>query len=290
MYKNTEGTKTMKKIPLLLILSSALLITMSSTFIAPILQDFYIDWAYNDDTLRKLIKEKKLNHVVIVPDGNRRWARNKGMHPCEGHKKAFLDIIPSLITKALDLNISTITVSMTSPENWSRSTEELDSLTNIFINLFENFIYPLSKEKQLRIKHIGRKDRINKQLCSLLEKLESETKNNQNGLLLFGIDYGGQDEIVRAIKKIELNSKNLEHLTPQSFSNLLDTGDIENPCPDLIIRAREERLSGFMCWQLAYSEIYFTKDYFPNFNRFEFKKAIINYCQRTRTFGGNKKS
>ncbi len=218
-------------------------------------------------------------HVAIIPDGNRRWAKRRGLVGTKGHEKAgtYTNII-ELCEAAQKLGIEYISAWGFSTENWKRSEKEIE----IIMHIIEKLIDDLFTKKTLKYKliHIGRKDRIPKSLRIKLSKIEKETRNNKFTLIL-AIDYGGQDEIIRAIKKTDK-----KQVTIENFYKNLDTANIPNP--DLIIRTGgEKRLSGFMPYQSVYSELYFTKRFFPSFKTKDLQKAVKEYSRRNRRYGGN---
>ena len=237
------------------------------------------------------------NHIVIIPDGNRRWARSKGLPTFEGHRKGF-DAANADIRKARELGIHTLTLWGFSTENWNRSKEEIDYLMKLFETNIEKNLKE-AKKNEARIYHLGRKDRLPKPLLDKIAKAEEETKDFNKHVLNIGLDYGGHDEILRAIEKVikeKLKSEDIRKETGRlydkypyyAFKNYLDTKDQPYPYPDLVIRTSgEQRLSGFMSWQMAYSEIYFAQVHMPDFGPEELVKAIEDFSSRNRTFGGN---
>ncbi len=218
-------------------------------------------------------------HVVIIPDGNRRWAKRRGLISTKGHEKAgTYSSFKSLFREAQRLGIEYLSTWGFSTENWKRSKQEVSIILKIVENLLDEFLK--DKTIDFRMIHIGRKDRLPKSLVEKMDKLERQTKNYKTTLIL-ALDYGGQDEIIRAIKK-----SNKQGLTIDNFYKQLDTSEIPNP--DLIIRTGgEQRLSGFMPYQSVYSELYFTKKLFPSFKPKDLRKAVKKYSKRSRRFGGN---
>lgn len=220
-------------------------------------------------------------HIAIIPDGNRRWAKSKGLPPQAGHKKG-VEIIESLVRTTRDLGIKYLTGWAFSTENWKREQKENDNLFNllrIFTKRYKKFV---EKEK-IRFIHLGRKDRLPKDIIKIINEMEESTKSFTRFTTAIGLDYGGHDELLRTIEK--LKSQNLE-FTKENIEKNLDTALL--PKPDLIIRTSgEQRLSGFMSWQCAYAEFYFAKVHFPDFGPEELKNAVKNYMLRNRTFGGN---
>lgn len=237
------------------------------------------------------------NHIVIIPDGNRRWAKSKGLPSFEGHRKGF-ETANADIRKARELGIHTLTLWGFSTENWNRSKEEIDYLMKLFETNIENNLEE-AKKSEARIYHLGRKDRLPKPLLEKIAKAEEETKNFEKHVLNIGLDYGGHDEILRAIKKAMEDGTTAESLSEVTgklkdkypyygFKKYLDTKDQPYPYPDLIIRTSgEQRLSGFMSWQMAYAELYFAEVHMPDFGPEELVKALEDYSSRNRRFGGN---
>lgn len=243
------------------------------------------------------------HHVAIIPDGNRRWARNRGLPDFEGHRRGF-EITPQICRSARAIGVHTLTLWAFSTENWDRSPTEISYLMKLFEKLVDQNLQE-AKRDSTRIYHLGRKDRIPKTLAERLAKAEEETKNNDRHVLNVALDYGGQDEILRAVAKVAVAIKegkiSAEDLFQVSgkyhdkypyylFKDFLDTKDqpYPYPYPDLIVRtSNEKRLSGLYCWQGAYAELYWEKDHFPDFTLEKLEAAINDYCQRHRRFGGN---
>jgi undecaprenyl diphosphate synthase len=221
-------------------------------------------------------------HVVIIPDGNRRWAKARSLLELAGHKKG-LERIKEIIEYSKDTDIQSLTIWGFSTENWNRSHEEVTYLMDIL----KNVVLDLSKtclEKKIVFKHLGRKDRLDKSILDIISDLENKTRvflkeeNYKNINLAF--DYGGRDEILRAINSLPKDIV----ITEEIFNQHLDTNGIGDP--DLIIRTSgEKRLSGILPWQGVYSELYFTDKHFPDFDVEEFKKALQDFSGRKRRFG-----
>lgn len=228
-------------------------------------------------------QEKIPVHVAVIPDGNRRWAREKGLEAVQGHFKAgAYENLEMLFGECKKLGIKYLSFWAFSTENWRRDKKEVEALFGLLFDGISKF-GELAKRDKIRFRHIGRKDRLPKNIVSEMEKLEKETKNYSDFNVQLCLDYGGRDEIVRAINKI-LKEK-VKKVDEISFSKYLDTGEI--PEPDLIIRTSgEHRISGFMPWQGAYAEFYFADCYFPDFGPNELRAAITDYSRRIRRFGG----
>jgi undecaprenyl diphosphate synthase len=234
---------------------------------------------------KNLLKKKNsLKHLAIIPDGNRRWARKKGFREIIGHKKsATYSNLKSILNESRNLGIKYITFWAFSTENWKRSKFEITELFNLMKSLFLKIEDDLMKEN-IRFRHLGRKDRIDKGLRDVIERIEDKTKNNHKFNLQIAIDYGGIDEVERAFRKAVKNNNDIDSF--ENIKNFLDTKDI--PSPDLIIRTSgEKRMSGFMPLETVYSELYFTEKYFPDFKPRDLRHAVLDYHKRKRRFGGN---
>ena len=222
-------------------------------------------------------------HVAIIPDGNRRWASFRGLEPQFGHYRAgSYSSIESLLKEAKKIGVKYVSIWGFSTENWKRSGSEKKAIFDLILGSIDRF-RKFSKENKMRFKHIGRKDRLPKELINALKNLEDETKYHEGFNALLCLDYGGRDEILRAVNKLIKSGKN--EVNEKDFSEFLDTAGF--PDPDLIIRTSgESRLSGFMPFQAVYAELYFSKVYFPDFNVEQLHKALREYAKRMRRFGG----
>lgn len=218
----------------------------------------------------------KPKHIVIIPDGNRRYAK-KNLLPYQFSYRKAKDTLKQIISVCNKEGIPYITFWGFSTENWKRS----DNEKNILFELLDKTLTEyLEKLPQFRIIHIGRKDRLPEQIITKLNKLEKLTSKTLGLTLVLALDYGGQDELLRAMSKL----KTKKNITAKDIEEQLDTKDLPNP--DLIIRTSgEKRLSGIYPWQSAYSELYFCNCYFPEFNKQELYKALFNYQNRKRNFG-----
>lgn len=229
----------------------------------------------------KLSKNILPKHVAIIMDGNRRWAKERELPAFEGHRQGSI-AFEKLGEKARDLGIKCISTWAFSTENWKRSKEEIKMLFNLIEEMAKKYESKCEEEK-VRFVHLGRKDRIPATLRDLLIKVEKETKKFTDFTIAMAIDYGGHDELIRTIDKIQ---KKGSKITPENIEKNLDTAGI--PQIDYIIRTGgEKRLSGFMSWQCAYAELYFTDTHFPAFTPKKFEKAINEFSRRERRFGGN---
>lgn len=228
--------------------------------------------------MSKLIIPK---HIAIIMDGNGRWAKRRGMPRNAGHK-AGIKAIEKTIEGALSLGVKHLTFYAFSTENWKRSKEEIDGIFALIRDyLKDNPVF--FKEKNICIKHIGNITPFPNDLKQQLSKSEQNTLKNDKLILTFALNYGGRDEIVRAVNKI-INSGKME-INYKDIEQNLDTYFL--PEPDLVIRTSgEKRLSNFMMLQMAYSELYFPKLYWPDFSGKQLLKAVKIYNKRERRFGG----
>ncbi len=222
-------------------------------------------------------------HVAIIMDGNRRWARNRHLPSLAGHKYAADKIVEYLIEEAKNKGVKYITFWAWSTENWGRAAAEVKGIMRLLHYYLNKKINTFHK-KGAKLKVIGDTTKFPQNIKDALKKGIEKTKDNTKITVIFALNYGGRDEIIRAIKKLSTINYQLSTLDDKKFSELLDTNKI--PDPDLIIRTGgEKRLSGFLLWQSEYSELYFTDTLFPDFDTMEFNKALEWYGQRNRRYG-----
>jgi len=217
-------------------------------------------------------------HIGIIMDGNRRWAKQRGLSPLQGHKKG-LEVFEEIAKHCQKRGIKILTVFAFSTENWNRSKKEVDYLMNLFLNAFnKKRIDELIKEK-VKVNILGQKHRLSKKLQKKIQEIEESTKVNSKLILNIALSYGGRADIVEAIKKIG-NKK----ITEDLISKNLWTQGLKDP--DLIIRtSNEKRISNFLIWQVAYSELYFSDKCWPAFDEKELDKILKEYDKRKRRFG-----
>ena len=224
----------------------------------------------------------QLKHLAIIMDGNRRWAKSKGLPISDGHHRGY-EKIKEVGKWCLDKGITTLTVYAFSTENWNRDKSEVDYLMNL---LHQALITEIEKFNQLgiKLKIIGSQENLSKKLIEAIATAENQTKNNNKGTLNICLNYGGRLEIVEAIKKIIKKQIPIEEIDEKIVTeNLWLAGQ---PDPDLIIRTSgEQRLSGFLTWESVYSELLFIDKYWPDFSQADLEEAIKNYQQRQRRFG-----
>ncbi len=222
--------------------------------------------------------------VGFIMDGNRRWAREQGHTPYYGHKQGY-EKIKEVMKWIREGGISHAIFYTFSTENWNREKEEVHYLMNLFEFAFKIEFAAIKKEG-MRIKFIGDIGRFSASIQKILRQAEEETKDFAGPTVIFAMSYGGRDEILQAVKKVvkEKMPAEIEKMTEADFSNYLYTKDI--PDPDLIIRTSGEmRWSGFLPWQGVYSELFFTKTYWPAFSKEEFFSILKEFGSRERRIG-----
>ena len=224
-------------------------------------------------------------HVAFICDGNRRWAEMRGLPPLAGHK-AGISNFENMVDWFIGHGVSTISFYLFSTENWNRSEEEVNFLMDLFYTeLHKNIKHAM--EKNLRYRVVGSRDRLPKKLAALCDKLEEESAENTGGTVVFALNYGGQDEIVRAVNAAIENGVPVDKDT---FETFLDTGEILPV--DLMVRtSNENRISNFLLWKLAYAELLFIPEHWPDLIQSEklWQYVLDEYQKRDRRFGGGKK-
>ena len=220
-------------------------------------------------------------HVAFIMDGNRRWAKKKKLPVIEGHKMGS-EITKKIVAKSLKLGIKYLTFYSFSTENWNRSRSEvlkLQKLLEFYLDSeIENF-----KKKKINFTFIGDISKFSSVVRNKLINLKNITSDFSKLFFILALSYGSRDEIIEAVKKI---TKNIKKINENDISNNLMTSSF--PDPDLVIRTSgEKRLSNFLLWQIAYSELYFTKTLWPDFNITRYSLALKNYVNRKRRFGGD---
>ncbi len=236
--------------------------------------------------IRKNQKLEIPTHISLIPDGNRRWARENGMKAIAGHyKSGNYSNIEKIFDEARRLGVKYMSIWGFSTENWKRDKKEVDAVFSVILNSLKRFGKDAHKNK-IRFRHIGRKDRLPRKLVSELRKLEKETEKYDEFNVQLCLDYGGRDELVRTVNKILKSG--VKKISEDDFDKHLDSYGI--PDPDLIVRTSgENRLSGFMPFQTSYSELYFIEKYFPDFGPADLRAAVEEYGNRVRRFGGTNK-
>lgn len=228
-------------------------------------------------------------HVAIILDGNGRWAKSKGMPRNYGHTQGAKNV-ERICEEAWKMGIKYLTVYAFSTENWNRPQNEVDALMKLLRNYMKNCIKTAHKNN-MRVRVIGDKTRLAQDIQTSIAELERETRENTGLNFQIAINYGSRDEMLRAMKAIMTDCKSgaikEEDLDEMLFESYLDTKDI--PDPDLLIRTSgEQRISNYLLWQIAYSELYFCQVPWPDFTKEELEKAIETYNKRDRRYGGIK--
>lgn len=232
---------------------------------------------------------KMPRHVAIILDGNGRWAKAKGRPRNYGHMQG-AKTVEVICEEAYKMGIQYLTVYAFSTENWNRPRDEVDALMKLLRSYMQTCLKTAEKNRMC-VRVLGEKSRLDADIRKRIEELEKATKNNDGLHFQIAINYGGRDEIVRAAGKIAAKIADgglrPEDITEDVLGGELDTAGI--PDPDLLIRTcNEQRISNFLLWQLAYTELYFTPVAWPDFTKEELEKAVQAYNQRDRKYGGLK--
>jgi undecaprenyl diphosphate synthase len=227
------------------------------------------------------------NHIAMILDGNRRWARARGLKPWEGHFYGY-KAVDAIAEASRRLGVHTFTIWAFSTDNWERPKKEIDAIMNIFRQGLKEKEKTFHKDR-VALVHLGRKDRLPADIRRELTRIEADTaKYARHNILNLAVDYGGRDEIVRAVQKIIKDKVPAESVDEKTFGKYLDTAGQPYPDPDLFIRTSgEQRTSGLLPWQLSYTEFYFEPEHLPDFTPQKLKAAILDYSRRRRRFGGN---
>ena len=224
-------------------------------------------------------------HIAFICDGNRRWAEARGLPPLAGHQ-AGISNFENMVDWFIGRGVTTITFYIFSTENWNRSDEEVNFLMDLFYTeLNKNMKHAM--EKNLRYRVIGSRERLPQRLAKLCDELEEKSAGNTGGTVAFALNYGGQDEIVRAANAAIEEGK---PVTKETFETFMDTGDLLPV--DLMVRtSNENRISNFLLWKLAYAELLFVPEHWPDLIRSPklWEHVLVEYQKRDRRFGGGKK-
>jgi len=226
-------------------------------------------------------------HVAIIMDGNGRWAAARGLPRVEGHRRG-VEALRKTVRAARDLGISYLTIFSFSSENWSRPPSEIKDLLGLLRRFIRNDLADLHKSN-VRVRIIGERDDLDRDIRLLLQEAEDLTRNNDGLMLVVAFNYGARQEIARAARRLALEVAAgrlpADAITPDLLTRQLDAPDV--PDPDVIVRTSgEQRLSNFLLWQAAYSELVFLPINWPDFDRSALEAAIAEYRRRERRFGG----
>lgn len=227
-------------------------------------------------------KTQPPRHVGIILDGNRRWAKSQGRPTLEGHRIGG-DVFKDIAIGAFDRGVKFLSAFIFSTENWSRTEEEVGYLMKLVLKGVEKYLDELH-EQGIKIIMLGRRDGLRKKVLESIEKAEARTANNIKGTLALCFNYGGQDEMVDAVKQMVKDKVKADDIDLNTIQEQLYHPEV--PDIDLIIRTSGEyRTSGFMMWRAAYAELYFTDKYWPDFKMSDFDDALDSYASRQRRFG-----
>jgi len=219
-------------------------------------------------------------HIAIIMDGNGRWAKEQGLNRTAGHEKG-ASTVREITIHCSDIGINYLTLYAFSTENWSRPKLEVEFLMKLLERYFKSEL-PIYLKNNVKFKAIGDISKFSKKLQTIIKDTENQTSKCTGLTQILALNYGSRDEIVRAVKK--LNEKNLE-VSEENINSCLDTVNI--PDVDLLIRTSGEvRISNYLLWQIAYSEMFFTQTYWPEFSTMELDDIISDFNKRERRFGG----
>ena len=235
-----------------------------------------------DVDIRQIVKDTNLSHIAIIMDGNRRWAKEKNLPTAMGHKKG-VEALKATLRACNDFGVKYLTVYAFSTENWKRKQEEVEFLMNLVAITLTNELAEMHKEN-VQIHFIGDLSRLSDKLQKILANAVETTKNNTGVVLQIALNYGSRDEIVHAVKKIMLSGINPENVSEETISSNLYTAGI--PDPDILIRTGgEQRISNYLLWQIAYSEIIIRDEFWPEFDKNLLKESILEFGRRNRRYG-----
>ena len=246
----------------------------------------YLEELSTDEQMDLLNRDLLPKHVAIIMDGNGRWAERRGLPRISGHQQG-IQSVREVVTLSRELGIEALTIYAFSNENWSRPKLEIRELM-VLLEEYLKLELKTMMDQSIRFKTLGRIDRLPKIVKYWIERVEKETRQNDKMLLTVALAYSGRDEIVEAArlmaKECLEGKRTLEQFEESDFSRFLGTGGLVDP--DLMIRTSgEARISNFLLWQVAYTELYFTETLWPDFRRQEFLMALLDYQNRERRFG-----
>lgn len=242
----------------------------------------------SEDRTRSVPQVGRLpRHVAIIMDGNGRWARQRGKNRLAGHK-AGVEAVREVVKAAAESGIEVLTLFAFSTENWSRPRSEVEGLWRLLIGFLDRRTHELA-EHGVRLKWIGRRERLPGEVVAALERAESATSSCTKMTLCLALNYGGQDELVDAARAIARDAISgvlrPEDIDRETIEKRLYTAGL--PPVDLLIRTGgEQRVSNFLLWQISYAELYFSRVYWPDFTRAHFVRALEAFAERERRFGG----
>ncbi len=232
--------------------------------------------------IKNIVEKTNLKHIAIIMDGNRRWAKEKFLPSAVGHQKG-VDALRSTMRLFDDYGIKHLTVYAFSTENWNRKKEEVEFLMGLLAKTLLNELDEMHSEN-VKIRFLGDIEKLSDNLIKIVKNAQEKTSENTGVNLNIAFNYGSRDEIVNAVKSIVKDGTSPDDVTEEMISERLYTKGL--PDPDLLIRTGgEKRISNYLLWQLAYSELYVTEAFWPDFNKEELNKAILEFESRNRRFG-----
>ena len=239
--------------------------------------------ALEKNEINKIVEQTKLQHIAIIMDGNRRWAKNNMLPSAMGHKKG-VEALKKTLKAAHKFGVKYLTLYAFSTENWNRKQEEVDYLMGLLANTIKSQLDELN-QNNVKLRFIGYLKALNPTLQEILAQAVETTKNNTGVNLQIAINYGARNEIANAIKDMMYQGVKPEDVDEELVSKFLYTKSI--PDPDLLIRTGGEmRISNYLLWQIAYSELYITNIYWPEFDEEALKNSILEFAKRQRRWGG----
>jgi undecaprenyl diphosphate synthase len=222
-------------------------------------------------------------HVGFIVDGNRRWAKKHGLPAYEGHLAGY-NAIKEVVQAAFDAGIQYVSAYSFSTENWKRSEQEVSKLMGLVLRLLTADLH-MFEENNIRLRILGTRDRLDDRIIKAIESAEAQTANNTKGTLALCFNYGGQLEIADAVKKIVQSGVSADDITPELIAQNLYAPEV--PPMDLVVRTSgEQRLSNFMLWRAAYSELLFLEKFWPDMTKDDVSSILKEYARRGRRFGG----
>lgn len=242
--------------------------------------------AEHDVSSEDWLEEYGIRHVAIIPDGNRRWAKQRGVPTEVGHAHGLLRVLPELVSQLCSAGVHTVTVWGFSTENWTREADEVRHLMQISAQFLANQVMDIADRHDARVHHLGRKDRLFPAVIEALDHAEKVTANNRSHVYNVALDYGGQDELLRASERMARSLQGGTAATDLSVVDFLDTAGQPFPNPDVVVRTSgEHRMSGFMPLQTVYSELFFVEEMFPDMTFDVLRGVAEQFKWRKRRFG-----
>lgn len=223
------------------------------------------------------------HHIGYIVDGNRRWAAERGWSASRGHTAGY-KVLKSMLFETIEAGVPYVSAYVFSTENWSRSKQEVDWLMNLLVRVLKHDLHEII-ERGIRVRVLGSREELSQVVQTAIEHAEAATKDLRKGQALLCINYGGKQEIADALTKIMQQKKEVERVTPELIEQCLYTPDVP-PCDIIVRTSGEQRLSNFMLWRSAYSELIFLDKPWPEMTKSDITGILQTYEQRNRRFGG----